>query len=213
MKLLDDVKTRRFFIPIIILFLVGVDQIAKHIVSQTVKQEISLGFGGFGIKYITHQVFGINSYHIGVNDPGMVMNSIMLSVVLLCIYVTYRFLRLHFPQRKLFHWAFIFSFGGLFSNFIDGIILGHARDFIVFWKLGITNFADIFYYFGLALFILGFIIIPKIRKKLNPLSKQPLSQELADIKTFFQFSIDELKKLITLPIKKIAKIAKIWGAK
>ncbi len=213
MKLFDEARPRWYFISIIMLSLLVVDHVAKHIVSQTVKQEISLGFGGFGIKYITHQRFSIPFFHIKVDDPGMVIHCIIQSVILLCIYVTYQFLRLHFPQRKLFIWAFIFSFGGLFSNFVDGIILGHARDFIVFWKLGITNFADIFYYFGLALFILGFIIIPEIRKKLSPLSRGPLSQGLADIITFFRFSVNELKKLRFLLIRQITRIAKIWAAK
>lgn len=185
MKFFDDGKPRWYFVLIMVFFLLGIDQVTKHLASKILIQQISYKFGGFGVKYITHQKFYFFKL-IVFDDPGKIISSIVVSVILLCIFLVYRFLVLHFPARRMFTWAFIFCFGGLFSNLIDNIHLGYARDFIVFWKLGITNFADIFYWVGLGLFLLCLTITPQIRRKLNRSS-------IADLKIFFQFSVDELK--------------------
>ncbi|TES90971.1 MAG: hypothetical protein E3J87_08850 [Candidatus Cloacimonadota bacterium] len=200
MKFFDDGKPRWYFILLMIILLFGVDQVSKHFASKILTQGISYKFGGFGVKYITHQKFYFFKL-IVFDDPGKIISSIVVSVVLLCILLVYRFLMLHFPQRRMFTWAFIFCFGGLFSNLVDNIHLGYARDFIVFWKLGITNFADIFYWVGLALFLLCLMSNPQTRKKLNRLSG-------SDVKIFLKFSLDELKNLISFLKKLFAKITK-----
>jgi hypothetical protein len=92
-------------------------------------------------------------------------------------------------------------FGGLFSNLTDCKFLGYARDFIFFWKFGATNFADIFYFVGLALFLVCFFSTAQIRKRLNRFSME-------DVKIFFKFALDEFKKLITFPKKLFSIIAK-----
>lgn len=200
MKFFDNGKPKWYFVLIMVFFLLGVDQVTKHWASQIVSQEISFEFGCFGVKYITHQKFYIFNI-IAFDDPGRIISSIAISFVLLCIFLVYRFLMLHFPSRRLFTCAFIFCFGGLFSNLADNILLGYARDFIVFLKLGTTNFADIFYWVGLALFLFCLFNDSKIRKKLNRLS-------IADLKIFFKFSLNELKNFITLPKKLFLIITK-----
>ena len=182
------------------IFLIVIDQVTKYCAYNIVIQEISFKFWCFGLKYITHQKFYFFNV-VAFDDPGKIISSIIASVVLLCIFLVYRFLVSHFPSRRLFTLAFIFCSGGLFSNLTDTIFLGHARDFIVFWKLGITNFADIFYWVGLALFLFGLFSDSKIRKRLNRFS-------MADAKIFFKFVLDEFKKLITLPKKLFSIIAK-----
>lgn len=200
MKFLDDGKPRWYFILLMTILLFGIDQVSKHFASKILIQGISYKFGGFGVKYITHQKFYFFKL-IVFDDPGKIISSIVQSFLLLCIFLVYRFLVLHFPARRMFTWAFIFCFGGLFSNLVDNIHLGYARDFIVFWKLGTTNFADIFYWVGLALFLLCLMSSPQIRKKLNRLSG-------SDVKIFLKFCKDELRNLITLPKKLFPIITK-----
>ncbi len=200
MKFFDNGKPKWYFVLLMIIFLLGIDQITKYVASQVIKEEVLFGSSGFGLKYITHQKFYFFKL-IVFDDPGKIISSIVISFVLLCIFLVYRFLVLHFPSRRLFTWAFILCSGGLFSNLADTILLGYARDFIVFWKLGTTNFADIFYWIGLALFLFCLFNDSKIRKRLNRLS-------IADLKIFFKFSLNELKNFITLPKKLFVKITR-----
>ncbi|MBA7671186.1 Lipoprotein signal peptidase [subsurface metagenome] len=202
MKYQYYVKPRWYFILLMIIFLLGIDQITKYVASQLIKEEVLFGPSGFGLKYITNEKLLV--FHlIKVSNPGVVINSVVILIIILCIFLVYRFLKLHFPHHRMFTWAFIFCFGGLFSNLADNILLGHVRDFIVFWKLGICNFADIFYYVGLGLFLLSLTITPQIRRKLNRSS-------IADLKIFFQFSVDELKKPIALLIRILTKMTKTF---
>ena len=177
MKYQYYVKPRWYFILLMIIFLLGIDQITKYVASQVIKEKVLFGSSGFGLKYITNEKLLV--FHlIKVSNPGRVINSVVILILLLCIFLVYRFLKLHFPQQRMFTWAFIFCFGGALGNFIDNILLGYARDFIVFWKLGICNFADIFYYVGLGLFLLCLTITPQIRRKLNRASGKDMGKRV-----------------------------------
>jgi lipoprotein signal peptidase len=198
MKCFDNGKPKWYLILLGIFLSLSIDQISKYIASQVIKEEVLFGSSGFGLKYQTNEK--LLAFHlIKVSNPGVLINSFVNLVILLCVYLIYRFLMLHFAQRKLFTWAFIFCFGGLIGNFVDFIFLGYARDFIVFWKLGICNFGDIFYYVGLALFFVSIIGNSKTRKKLNRATGK-------DIKTFLRFCKSEIKRLIITPFSILQKL-------
>lgn len=202
MKYQDYVKPRWYFIPSTIILLLSIDQTTKIIASKIFKQEISLGFGSFGFKYVTYTMFHIYGI-IKIKDPHMLIHIFLIVAVLLFLYLFYRFLILYSTSRKLIYWAFIFSFAGLLSNLVDNILLGYARDFLVFWKEGIFNFADIFYYVGLALFLFCLFADEKIRRKMNRTSGE-------DIKAFSRFLKSEIKRLIITPFKVFVKIKALF---
>jgi len=205
MKFFNGRKPRWYFIPLMIIFLLGIDQITKYAASLIFNQEIFLGFRSFGFKYVTYTTFHIYGI-IKIKDPLMLIHIIVKVVGILFFYLFYRFLILYSTSRKLLYWAFIFSFAGLLSNLVDNILLGYARDFLVFWKEGIFNFADIFYYVGLALFLFCLFADEKIRRKLNQTSGK-------DIKAFSRFLKNETRRLITTPFNNIVKIKALFRDK
>ncbi len=59
-------------------------------------------------------------------------------------------------KKELFSWetvSFTFIFTGAVGNFLDRIFIGSVTDFIRLWELPIFNFADIFIFFGVMLFL------------------------------------------------------------
>ena len=59
-------------------------------------------------------------------------------------------------KKELFSWetvSFTFIFTGAVGNFIDRIFIGSVTDFIRLWELPIFNFADIFIFFGVMLYL------------------------------------------------------------
>lgn len=202
MKLFKGGKHRGYFILVFTCLLLSIDQISKYVASLIFKQKIFLGFRSFGFKYVTYTTFHIYGI-IKIKDPHMLIHIIVIVVGILFFYLFYRFLILYSTSRKLIYWAFIFSFAGLLSNLVDNILLGYARDFLVFWKEGIFNFADIFYYVGLALFLFCLFADEKIRRKMNRTSGE-------DIKAFSRFLKSEIKRLIITPFKVFVKIKALF---
>jgi signal peptidase II len=66
------------------------------------------------------------------------------------------YLAWNLAKKELFSWetvAFTFIFTGAVGNFLDRIFLGSVTDFIRLWELPIFNFADIFIFFGVMLYL------------------------------------------------------------
>jgi len=66
------------------------------------------------------------------------------------------YLAWNLATKELFSWetvSFTFIFTGAVGNFLDRIFIGSVTDFIRLWELPIFNFADIFIFFGVMLYV------------------------------------------------------------
>lgn len=76
---------------------------------------------------------------------------IALLTIAILIYLAW-----NLAKKELFSWetvSFTFIFTGAVGNFIDRIFMGSVTDFIRLWDLPIFNFADIFIFFGVMLYL------------------------------------------------------------
>jgi len=90
-------------------------------------------------------------------NPGIAFSiDIHPLVILILTLIILGYLAWMLAQKELFPWetvAFTFIFTGAVGNLLDRIFIGSVTDFIRLWELPIFNFADIFIFFGVMLFL------------------------------------------------------------
>jgi signal peptidase II len=90
-------------------------------------------------------------------NPGIAFSiDIHPLVIIFLTLIVLGYLAWMLAQKELFPWetvAFTFIFTGAVGNLLDRIFMGSVTDFIRLWDLPIFNFADIFIFFGVMLFL------------------------------------------------------------
>ena len=195
-------KYKRYLIPISILLLVALDQLLKYLIQSNLEigQTVFLLKGGFGMKYVVNKglALGLFKEFEYIRLVGIIFSLIAIPLTLLLYqYYIYKFRRSNWIAAAL-----VFVIGGLMGNFLDRIIFGYVRDFLIWPGPPSTpNLADLFVGIGVAMLIIELFTNPKIKFDLK---FRPIRREIQDIKEFLIFSRNEFTRLL-LYVKSIKK--------
>ncbi len=139
---------------LVFLLLIAVDQVSKTIVSTLMRINESIEFfnGYCGIRYVTNR--GLARGILSELHP---LGPILIFLFLIFIFFTYRSYQKTASPMRLSIFAYILIMSGGIGNLIDQVVLGYARDFIIFFKLSVANIADFYWYTGI--FIVYLILI------------------------------------------------------
>lgn len=136
---------------IIIVLLVGLDQLSKYLVEKHLPFQQSEPFIPFISFYRTYNE-GIAFSWLNFVDNQVL--TILIAAIIVFILLIWRRLK---ADRIFSHLGFGFILAGAIGNLIDRIVLGHVVDFIQFhtqtWSFAIFNLADSFITIG-AIFII-----------------------------------------------------------
>lgn len=141
----------------VILFLVGLDQLSKSIIVQTIKLNdyIVVIKDFFNITYVQNRGAGFSILQ------GQMTFFYIITVIALIV-LTYLLLK---SKDKLSKSAYLLMIGGAIGNFIDRIFLGYVVDFLDFYIFGynypVFNLADSFLTIGVILMIISVLLEKK----------------------------------------------------
>ncbi len=185
--------SKKYFIPIAILLLIGVDQISKYFVQSKLEigETAFMLKGGFGITYVINDGSSLGFLLAWKGIRPLVVVALILVLFFVCF--GYRFYVHKYRESRYIKLALIFVVGGGIGNLIDHAALGYVRDFLAWPGPGTPNFADIFASLGLCLLLIGLIKNPKTNR--NLLCIKSLREELKDIRAFFFFVRNDIANL------------------
>lgn len=141
----------------VILFLVGLDQLSKSIIVQTIKLNdyIVVIKDFFNITYVQNRGAGFSILQ------GQMTFFYIITVVALIV-LTYLLLK---SKDKLSKTAYLLMIGGAIGNFIDRLLLGYVVDFLDFYIFGynypVFNLADSFLTVGVILMVISVLLEKK----------------------------------------------------
>ena len=141
----------------VILFLVGLDQLSKSIIVQTIKLNdyIVVIKDFFNITYVQNRGAGFSILQ------GQMTFFYIITVIALIV-LTYLLLK---SKDKLSKTAYLLMIGGAIGNFIDRLLLGYVVDFLDFYIFGynypVFNLADSFLTVGVILMVISVLLEKK----------------------------------------------------
>jgi len=177
----------------LIVLLFTLDQITKYLIANSVNiGEVVFSKWGFGLTYVINRGF---TFHLFEQYEATIPISIILKI--LCFFgitLAYRFYKTKYRSNRLIAFSFIFIIATFLGNVWDQIILGYARDFIIWPGPGTPNLADI--YSKIALILLFIELFKNPETDLNfSFDKNTLKKEYGVLKEFVKFARDEIKLL------------------
>ena len=141
----------------VILFLVGLDQLSKSIIVQTIKLNdyIVVIKDFFNITYVQNRGAGFSILQ------GQMTFFYIITVIALIV-LTYLLLK---SKDKLSKTAYLLMIGGAIGNFIDRLLLGYVVDFLDFYIFAynypVFNLADSFLTVGVILMVISVLLEKK----------------------------------------------------
>ena len=135
---------------------------------------------GFGLTYITNPGIWVNG-----NISTEALLFIQVLAILVWIFVLYlmKYYQAYYRKSIYIDISFGLFTTAVFGNFLDRLLYGFARDFLIN-PIAISNFADIAGYLALVFFALELIVYPKARALLRIGKPKDL---LRNLKVFIDF--------------------------
>ena len=140
-----------FIYLFVIAFIVGLDQLSKSIIVQTLKlnETIVVIKDFFNITYVQNKGAGFS-----ILQGQMTFFYIITIIALILLsYLLYK------SKDKISIIAYLFMIGGAIGNFIDRLLLGYVVDFLDFYIFNynypVFNIADSFLTIGVILLIIS----------------------------------------------------------
>lgn len=145
---------------IVITLLFLIDQLSKIIISiffnNSSLNSVNIIPGYFSLTPHINSQGSFIASRFDINAPFMIF-TILNFVILLIIFLTYRFKIFKNQLTPMNQLAFIFLFSGGLCSLVDKIFWGGSLDFLHIHNLFIADIKDIFITFGLGSFILSSI--------------------------------------------------------
>lgn len=132
------------------LILLGLDQITKSLTSL-INPSILFKWG-LGIECIKSKGILFGFFTFSPHNKSLFM--LLMTIDLVIIVLFFRFYTKEYRQNRLISMSFLLVTAGFVGNFLDGLILGYVRDFIVVPVIGGTNLSDILIIIGILLLII-----------------------------------------------------------
>ena len=187
----NDNSLGKLGVPGLIALLFAFDQITKYLVANSVNiGEVVFSKWGFGLTYVINRGF---TFHLFEQYEATIPISIILMI--LCFFgiiLAYRFYKTKYRANRLIAFSFIFIIAAFLGNVWDQIILGYARDFIIWPGPGTPNLADVYINIAVILYFIELAKNPETDLNFS-FDKKTLKKEYGVLKEFVKFSRDEIK--------------------
>ena len=180
-------------VPGLIVLLFTLDQITKYLIANSINIcEVVFSKWGFGLTYVINRGF---TFHLFEQYEATIPISIILKILFVFgITLAYRFYKTKYRSNRLIAFSFIFIIAAFLGNVWDQIILGYARDFIIWPGPGTPNLADVYINIAVILYFIELAKNPETDLNFS-FDKNTLKKEYGVLKEFVKFSRDEIKLL------------------